>query len=109
MLIGNSKWRFVHAPGVDDPLVGMYYRAANWWEKYFYLTDGRGRLLAFTDSVGNDYLGDVTYTQNGGNRAGAIDRSHTFANSRAETADAPGLSFYRNRYYDQTTGRWTQE
>ncbi|MGH2607712.1 MAG: RHS repeat-associated core domain-containing protein, partial [Tepidiformaceae bacterium] len=73
------------------------------------LTDGRGRSLAFTDSIGNDYLGDVTYTQNGGNRAGAIDRSHTFAKSRAETADAPGLSFYRNRYYDQTTGRWTQE
>ncbi|MGH7645339.1 MAG: RHS repeat-associated core domain-containing protein, partial [Gemmatimonadales bacterium] len=108
VLIGNSNWRFVHAPGVDDPLVGLYYRAPN-FEKYFYLTDGRGRSLAFTDSIGNDYLGDVTYTQNGGNRAGAIDRSHTFANSRAETADAPGLSFYRNRYYDQTTGRWTQE
>jgi uncharacterized protein RhaS with RHS repeats len=24
-------------------------------------------------------------------------------------ADVPGLSFYRNRAYDQTTGRWTQE
>lgn len=106
VLMGASSWRVVHAPGVDDPLVGLYYLAP---QKYFYLTDGQGRSLAFTDSAGNDNLGHVTYTQNGGNRAGAIDRSHTFANSRAETAEAPGLSFYRNRYYDQTTGRWTQE
>jgi len=28
---------------------------------------------------------------------------------RAESQQAPGLSFYRNRYYDQNTGRWTQE
>jgi RHS repeat-associated protein len=104
----GGNWRFVHGPEVDDPLVGLYWWSPNWL-KFFYLTDGRGRLLAFTDAQGNDYLDHVTYTQNGGNRAGAIDRSHTFANSRAETAQAPNLSFYRNRYYDQTTGRWTQE
>ncbi len=107
VMLGSSTWRFVHGPGVDDPLVGLYYSGS--YQKHYYLTDGRGRSLAFTDSAGNDYLGHVTYTQNGGNRAGAIDRSHTFANSRAETADAPGLSFYRNRYYDQVTGQWTQE
>ncbi len=105
--LGSSTWRFVHGPGVDDPLVGLYYSGS--YQKHFYLTDGRGRSLAFTDAQGNDYLDHVTYTQNGGNRAGAIDRSHTFANSRAETVDIPDLSFYRNRYYDQTTGQWTQE
>lgn len=28
---------------------------------------------------------------------------------RLTTAETPGLAFYRNRIYDQNTGRWTQE
>ena len=101
-------WRFVHGTGLDDPLVGL--RNVNGiYEKFYYLTDGRGRQLAFTDSVGNDRQGELVYTQNGGNQAGGITASHGFENQRAEAPEAPQLSFYRNRYYDQRTGRFTQE
>lgn len=42
-------------------------------------------------------------------QAGAIKQSDGFANARAESPSAPGISFYRNRYYDQATGRFTQD
>lgn len=46
---------------------------------------------------------------NGGNQAGAIDRSTGFDNTRAEGSELEGLSYYRSRYYDQATGAFTQE
>jgi RHS repeat-associated protein len=105
----TAIWRYVHGPGLDDPLVGMYQISPGYYERYYYLTDGRGRQLAFTDAQGHDRTGTVTYTQNGGNQAGAIAASNGFENARAESPNTPQLSYYRNRYYDQQTGRWTQE
>ena len=107
-VVGVTSWRFVHGPGVDDPLIALGYTLGR-WAKYFYLTDGRGRLLAFTDSLGFNEMNLSPYTVNGGNQAGAVTKSTGFANSRSESPQAAGLSFYRNRYYDQNTGRWTQE
>jgi RHS repeat-associated protein len=107
-VVGVNGWRFVHGPAIDDPLVGLGNLGGTWL-KYFYLTDGAGRLLAFADSLGRGLVDDVTYYQNGANQAGAIDKSTNYSNSRAEAPQAAGLSFYRNRYYDQNTGRWTQE
>ena len=106
----GTVWRYVHGPGVDDPLVAVNYEGGGNYSRYYYLTDGQGKMLAFTDSTG--YSSGTTrlaYSQNGGNQAGAIDRAQTFTNSRGESSQAPHLSFYRNRYYDQQTGRWTQE
>jgi RHS repeat-associated protein len=103
-------WRFAHGPSLDDPLVAVYQWTSGSYDKYYYLTDGGGRLLAFTNAQGDTTSTSVTnYNQNGGAQAGAIQSSHGFENSRAETPDSPQLSFYRNRYYDQQTGRWTQE
>jgi RHS repeat-associated protein len=105
-MIGN--WRYVHGPGTDDPLVGLEYIGGfNPYRKFYYLTDGAGRQLAFADSLGNDQA--ALYYSSGGSQAGGITASQTFANGRSETPQAPELSFYRNRYYDQRTGRWTQE
>jgi RHS repeat-associated protein len=42
-------------------------------------------------------------------QAGGITNSHSFSNSRQGNANLPTLSFYRNRVYDQNTGRWLQE
>lgn len=105
----GSNWRYVQGPGPDDPLVAVNQGNGGVWEKYYYLTDGRGRLLAFTDAAGSNRLGDVVYFQNGGNQDGSINRSNDYTNTRAESPTASALSFYRNRYYDQATGRWTQE
>jgi RHS repeat-associated protein len=95
---------------IDDPLVGIMQSVQQPHRKYYYLTDGGGRLLAFTDSVGTNLLtSDPTYGVNGGYQAGAIDRSTGFDNTRAENSELKGLSYYRNRYYDQATGSFTGE
>ncbi len=105
---GGAFWRFVHGPAVDDPLVGVS-NVSGTYTKYYYLTDGRGRQLAFTDASGGNNENQLVYTQNGGSQAGGISSSNGFANARSGTQEAPKLSYYRNRYYDQQTGRWTQE
>jgi RHS repeat-associated protein len=102
-------WRWIHGPGLDDPLVGLNQVGVGNYTKYFYLTDGRGRNLAFTDVNGNEKSSELVYTQNGGKQSGAIDKSGTFDNGRAESPQTPHLAFYRNRYYDQSTGRFVQE
>jgi len=103
------EWRYIHGPGTDDPLVAAYHPNTTWTEKYYYITDGRGRQYAFTNSSGSDYQGALEYTQNGGSHAGGTAASNGFSSERSGSRDAPRLSFYRNRYYDQETGRWTQE
>jgi RHS repeat-associated protein len=103
-------WRFVHGPGLDDALVAVKRDLGTEnYAKHYYLTDGQGREYAFTDAQGNDFTQNVAYWQNGGNQSGAVGRAITFDNQRATSGIAPDISFYRNRYYDQKTGRWTQE
>jgi len=103
-------WRFVHGPGLDDPLVALKRDIGTQnYAKYYYLSDGQGREYAFTDAQGYDQTPDVAYWQNGGNQSGAVSRATGFDNQRATSGTAPDISFYRNRYYDQKTGRWTQE
>lgn len=106
---GAIEWRYIHGPGVDDPLVAAYHPNTPWTEKYYYLTDGRGRQLAFTRADGTNEEDQLVYTQNGGSHAGGITASNGYDNQRSGVAAAPRLSYYRNRYYDQETGRWTQE
>ena len=111
--LGSSSqptWRYIHGPGLDDPLVAAYQESPNSYQKRYYLTDGRGRLLAFTNASGDtNYDTSNDYFSHGGAQAGGIRASHTFENGRDDSPAAPELSFYRNRYYDQRTGRWTQE
>jgi RHS repeat-associated protein len=106
----GPTWRIIHGPGTDDPLLG-------WWKMglhkqvYYWITDGQGRHLAFADSIGwlgqQDYV--VRYGQDGGKYAGGTSSATTFKADRFSTPLMPGLSFFRNRAYDQQTGRWTQE
>lgn len=104
----SGSWSFIHGPGLDDPLMSVFCSFGS-CQKYYYVTDGQGRQLAFTGPAGEDRTSDLIYTREGGNQAGAIERARTFDNSRGETVNAPKLSYYRNRYYDQQTGRWLQE
>ncbi|MBI4502416.1 MAG: RHS repeat-associated core domain-containing protein [Gemmatimonadetes bacterium] len=105
-----TGWRFIQGPGLDNPLVGAYQQSVDSTPvKYYYLTDGRGRQLAFTNDNGDDRTSDNAFTSDGGDQAGAIQNSHGFANGRAETPNTAGLSYYRNRYYDQKSGRFLTE
>jgi len=87
----------------------------------YYVTDGNGRQLAVGDAVGYDYANpdetDPTaagsdadeYLSNGGKYAGGMHDSFGFQPERHPSTTAPDLSFFRNRWFDQKTGRWTQE
>jgi RHS repeat-associated protein len=108
LMASDGGWRFVHGPGIDDPLTG-YYRGADGNRILYFVTDGGGRLYATADSSGwYDSSNDLNDKRNwhyvGGTRA-----SETFGAERQTGEDAPKLSFFRNRAYDQATGRFTQE
>jgi RHS repeat-associated protein len=97
-------WRYVHGPGLDDPLLGLFQQGVD-PHKYYFVTDGAGRALVVADT------GGVEQSSSMASSAGAITDAHTFQAQRAPAAGSivSGLSFFRNRYYDQRTARWTQE
>ncbi|MBA3339927.1 MAG: RHS repeat-associated core domain-containing protein, partial [Geodermatophilaceae bacterium] len=75
----------------------------------FFVTDGQGRQYVVADQNGADLSATLDYTQNGGKYAGGTQNASSFGADRHGSASVPGLSFFRNRVYDQATGRWTQE
>ncbi|MGH7466187.1 MAG: RHS repeat-associated core domain-containing protein, partial [Longimicrobiales bacterium] len=104
----SHAWTFVHGPGTDDPL--MAYRSGD--EKYLYfITDGAGRQYAVGDTAGVDYSSHQQYASSttGGKYAGGITNANSFGAERYGNSVIGQLSFFRNRFYDQATGRWTQE
>ena len=104
--------RIIYGPSLDDP-IAVYDSAlgAGQPQLHFFLTDGAGRLLSYTDSSGYDRRGDGynnVYTERA-IFAGALANPHGFRASAGESKNVPDLSFFRNRYYDQRSGRFTQE
>jgi RHS repeat-associated protein len=72
------------------------------------VTDGQGRQYAVGNADGYDYSQDNHYTM-GGKFAGGTTSANSFDAERQPNPDQKKLSFFRNRFYDQETGRWTQE
>jgi RHS repeat-associated protein len=110
----DHRWVFLAGPGVDDPIVGLYRwsgGASPNYRVYYYVTDGNGRQQAVGSTDGTlagDALDD--YQDRGGKYAGGTSNSHSFDASRMESpTTAAGISYFRNRAYDQATGRWLQE
>jgi RHS repeat-associated protein len=103
----SGGWTFVHGPGLDDPLVGMLNSASSSGQVAFYVTDGAGRQYAVADKHGYSIGSGGTVGHH--RYAGAITSSESFDSQRQATGTSPGLSLFRNRLYDQATGRWTQE
>jgi RHS repeat-associated protein len=111
----SSGWTFVHGLGTDDPLVG--YSTAGGGTHAYFITDGSGRQFAVTERDGTNLRGggatpdahQTAYQNFGGDLGGGTGASLGFGAERFESSAQPGLSFFRNRVYDQATGRWTQE
>ena len=102
-------YTFVQGPSGDDPLFG--YNPG--LPKYlYYVTDGQGRQYVVADTLGASMSGDIAYygATNGGKYAGGTTNANSFGASRNPNELGAGqLSAFRNRFYDQRTGRWTQE
>ncbi len=119
MFDGNSvvaafgdEWRFVHGPGVDDPLIGLLRPTTGLSRLLYYITDGNGRQLIVSDSSGRLGPNDVPGPGNPAGDwkyAGATSAANTFSGDRQSPPNLPSISLFRNRVYDQQTGRWTQE
>ena len=93
---------YIHGDGVDDPLVVLKATPC------YYVTAG-GRVFGLMDLVGQDCLGSLDEAD----EAGAILNSTNFDLYRypevASSSPNVQLSYFRNRWYDSRTGRFTQE
>ncbi|MEN8376323.1 MAG: RHS repeat-associated core domain-containing protein [Gemmatimonadota bacterium] len=112
----TSGTRFVHGPGTDDPLFMIPPTSAHSCvnsAEYYYVTHG-GRLFDFQNRNGVDCT-DGSWGpifENSGRLSGATAASRSFGASRGldpSNPDSRELSFFRNRYYNATTGKFTQE
>ncbi|MDT8442394.1 MAG: RHS repeat-associated core domain-containing protein [Desulfuromonadales bacterium] len=104
-----DAWTFVHGPGTDAPLLGLFQGSQSSDTTHlFWVTDGAGRQYAAGEADGRPFDG-AQIRHKGYRYAGAIRDPGTFANQRFSGPDQPDLSFFRNRHYDQRTGRWLQE
>jgi len=74
--------------------------------KVFFMTDGEGGFISAGKPDGTDATDDQPYTAWGGIYNGTTGQPMTFA---AERGDVDSLGFFRHRFYDQRSGRWTQE
>jgi RHS repeat-associated protein len=109
-------WHFIHGPGTDDPILGLGRNQNMQVDtvELYWVTDGGGRQYAVSQPSGSwqgyldvDGTGDEAYY--GWQQAGGITNAGSFNAARQGSGDTPGLSYFRNRIYDQQSGQWTQE
>lgn len=110
----GERWVFVQGGGVDDPLMGLYRSSSQPGAatEYYWITDGAGRHLAAGAANGGLLAGSpegMQYLNLGGKFVGTTQAATGYHAERQVTASAPTLSLFRNRVYDQRTGRWAQE
>ncbi|HET7024580.1 MAG TPA: RHS repeat-associated core domain-containing protein [Gemmatimonadales bacterium] len=111
----NGIWHFIDGPGVDDPVLafGVWPNDSGAYANtklLYFVTDGGGRLYGSADTTGYfDPALDGSSGWAGWKMAGTVTASHSFNATRSNTGDLAGVSFFRNRIYDQRTGMWTQE
>ncbi len=110
-IIRALDWRVRHGPGLDDPLIALAGTGPDGPKELYYVTDGAGRHYAVAEGTGGlsfaILAGADAYA--GYKASGAVTNSHSYGEARLSQPNAPGLSFFRHRVYDQETGRWTQE
>lgn len=108
----GAAFQMVQGPGTDNPLMALGYASASapQWREYYYVTDGGGRQLAVASGDGDFEAQDnAGVDRRGWQWAGGTSNADTYKPSRMGMPTLPQISFFRNRVYDQRTGRWTQE
>lgn len=101
---GGLKGRYVHGPGIDEPLAKFDKSEVPQGQWYYYHSDGRGSVTKVTrqdKSVANRY--DYDDFGNFRSKSEAVPNPYGFT---GRETDVPGLIYYRARYYDSETGRF---
>ncbi|HEY0625546.1 MAG TPA: RHS repeat-associated core domain-containing protein [Allosphingosinicella sp.] len=98
------KKRYVHGPGMDEPLVQYDYDSAGNAARRFLHVDERGSIVAHTDSTGG-ILHTLSYDEFG---APAATNQSRFQYTGQTWLPEVGLYYYKNRMYDPKLGRFLQ-
>jgi RHS repeat-associated protein len=109
----SNGWFYVHAPGLDEPLVAVKRFNNVQSARLQFVSDGLGQLVAVADSQGTFnslYEGPTPYAPGTWVTSGLTTRAQTF-DPRRWTTDSGNLalSTFRTRQYDPGTGSWLQE
>ncbi len=95
--------RYTHGPGIDEPIA-----VTKGGSTFFYHQDGLGSVTDLTDSAGAtaksysyDAYGNILESP------GTVDQPYTYTGREFDSES--GLSYYRARYYDPSTGRFLQK
>jgi RHS repeat-associated protein len=100
-----ARYTFLHGPGVDDPLLG-HRTGGGVGETVIYITNGMGDVFSIARASGHASLSQSS--SHNPTYAGASNNLDAYENNRTGAFNA-SLVYYRNRFYDPETARWTQE
>ena len=100
-----ARYTFLHGPGVDDPLLG-HRTGGGVGETVIYITNGMGEVFSTARASGHASLSQSS--SHNPTYAGASNNLDSYENNRTGAFNA-SLVYYRNRFYDPETARWTQE
>lgn len=101
---GARLRRYVHGPGVDNPIVWYEGSAIDSSTRRFLLADERGSIVSVTDSA-NATIAINSYDEYGIPAAGNVGR---FGYTGQTWLPEVGLWYYKARMYSPTLGRFLQ-
>ncbi|RDC58922.1 hypothetical protein HME9302_00098 [Alteripontixanthobacter maritimus] len=96
------QWRYVHGPGVDNPIV--WYEGAGTTDRRYLHADERGSIVAISNASGGA-IGINAYDKYGIPDADNIGR---FQYTGQTFIPEAGLYYYKARFYSPTLGRFMQ-
>jgi RHS repeat-associated protein len=102
-LLDPPPHRYVHGPGIDEPLAVMHGTGAHW----YYHADGLGSIVTTTDNSGGTVFSRHYDAWGGLGATGS--RGEGYAYTGREWDPETELYYYRARYYDPKIGRFISE
>ncbi|WP_439568604.1 RHS repeat domain-containing protein [Sphingopyxis sp.] len=99
---GTTTRRYVHGPGIDNPIV--WYEGSGTGDRRFLMADERGSIVSVTDSAGAT-IAINAYDEYGIPGAGNVGR---FGYTGQAWLAEVGLWYYKARMYSPTLGRFMQ-